>query len=59
MSCGFMYYLEFTFMPSVDFTDALLEISELSTIADMWGRWNAIAIKAPQNPVGLLDFRYV
>jgi hypothetical protein len=38
-----MYYLEYIFMPSVDFTDALLEISELSTIADMWERWNAIA----------------
>jgi hypothetical protein len=30
-------------MPSVDFTDTLLEISELPTIADMWERWNAIA----------------
>jgi hypothetical protein len=38
-----MYYREYVFMPPVDFTNSLLEISELSTIADIWERWNAIA----------------
>jgi hypothetical protein len=38
-----MYYLKYIFMPHVDFTNSLLEISELSTIADIWERGNAIA----------------